>query len=62
MKFKNSVRSFGFWPLISALRPPASDFCKNKLRLWPRNPALVNGGPDSPCIEKEIELKNQNYE
>ena len=28
MKFKNSVRPFGFWPLISALRPPTSAFCK----------------------------------
>jgi hypothetical protein len=35
---------------------------ENNLRLWPRNPALVNGGPDSPRIEKRIELKNQNYE
>ena len=28
MKFKNSVRFLGFWRLISALRSPASAFCK----------------------------------
>ena len=44
MKFKNSVRPFGFWPLISALRAPSFRFLQNNLRLWPRNPALLKGG------------------
>ena len=45
MKFKNSVRSFGFRPLISALRPWLL-IPENNLRLRPGNLALLDGGPN----------------
>ena len=52
MKFKNSVRSFGFWPLISALRPPASAFCKIICAFGPEIPHCFTVG--------QIRSRNEN--
>ena len=53
VKGKNSVRSFGFWPLISALRPPTSAFCKIICAFVPGIPHWLTMGQTGSRIERE---------
>jgi hypothetical protein len=54
MKSKNSVRSFGFWPPISALRPPASDFCKISCAFVPGIPHWLTVGQTARALKMKF--------